>query len=176
MEVSTVLHRGGMPNRLQYYIGGGSLGTPKSDYVICARPHMGKSGKNLSSKVDVKFFNIQNIGKLIIFAPNFATWLWILAYFHKLLVSEGFWKLQTLTKIDCLKKRLQIFSSDVTRFTLGHLQFSSVRARFRSRSLVSILLLMHGWGYKVQSRSRIWNKTTHNSMDSDKKKTNIVIE
>ena len=26
----TILHRGG----------GGSLGTPKSDYVICARPHM----------------------------------------------------------------------------------------------------------------------------------------
>ena len=34
----TVLHRGGMPKWLQYYIGGGSLGTPKSDYVICARP------------------------------------------------------------------------------------------------------------------------------------------
>ena len=30
---------GGMPKWLQYYIGGeGSLGTPKSDYVICARP------------------------------------------------------------------------------------------------------------------------------------------
>ena len=28
-----------MPKWLQYYIGGGSLGTPKSDYVICARPH-----------------------------------------------------------------------------------------------------------------------------------------
>ena len=28
---------GGMPKWLQYYIGGG-LGTPKSDYVICARP------------------------------------------------------------------------------------------------------------------------------------------
>ena len=27
-----------MPKWLQYYIGGGSLGTPKSDYVICARP------------------------------------------------------------------------------------------------------------------------------------------
>ena len=32
---------GGMPKWLQYYIGGGgSLGTPKSDYVICARPHI----------------------------------------------------------------------------------------------------------------------------------------
>ena len=30
---------GGMPKWLQYYIGGeGSLPTPKSDYVICARP------------------------------------------------------------------------------------------------------------------------------------------
>ena len=27
-----------MPKWLQYYIGGGSLGTPKSDYVICAWP------------------------------------------------------------------------------------------------------------------------------------------
>ena len=34
-----VLHGGGMPKWLQYYIGGeGSLETPKSDYVICARP------------------------------------------------------------------------------------------------------------------------------------------
>ena len=46
----TTLHRGGTAKRLQYYIGGGmpkclqyykggegSLGTPKSDYVICAR-------------------------------------------------------------------------------------------------------------------------------------------
>ena len=37
-KMITVLHRGGMPKWLQYYIGGGSLGTPKSDYVICARP------------------------------------------------------------------------------------------------------------------------------------------
>ena len=30
-----------MSKWLQYYIGGeGSLGTPKSDYVICARPHV----------------------------------------------------------------------------------------------------------------------------------------
>ena len=31
-----------MPKWLQYYIGGGggSLQTPKSDYVICARPHI----------------------------------------------------------------------------------------------------------------------------------------
>ena len=41
----TILHRGGLPNLLQYYIGGeGSLGTPKIDYVICARPlaHMSR--------------------------------------------------------------------------------------------------------------------------------------
>ena len=38
-QVITVLHSGGMPKWLQYYIGGqGSLGTPKSDYLICARP------------------------------------------------------------------------------------------------------------------------------------------
>ena len=40
----TILRRGGMPKWLQYYIGGeGSLGTPKSDYVICARPLMGNT-------------------------------------------------------------------------------------------------------------------------------------
>ena len=35
----TTLYREGRAKWLQYYIGGeGSLGTPKSDYVICARP------------------------------------------------------------------------------------------------------------------------------------------
>ena len=42
-EMITVLHRGDrdMPKWLQYYMGGGSLRTPKSDYVICARPLIG---------------------------------------------------------------------------------------------------------------------------------------
>ena len=34
------LHRGDTAKLLQYYMGGGSLGTPKNDYVICARPLM----------------------------------------------------------------------------------------------------------------------------------------
>ena len=39
--------RGGTAKWLQYYIGGeGSLATPKSDYVICARPLMANAIKN----------------------------------------------------------------------------------------------------------------------------------
>ena len=34
----TVLHRGGYAQMITILHGGGSLGTPKSDYVICARP------------------------------------------------------------------------------------------------------------------------------------------
>ena len=35
----TVLHRGGYAQMITIlHRGGGSLGTPKSDYVICARP------------------------------------------------------------------------------------------------------------------------------------------
>ena len=34
----TVLHRGGYAQMITILQGGGSLGTPKSDYVICARP------------------------------------------------------------------------------------------------------------------------------------------
>ena len=40
---------GGMPKWLHYYIGGGSLGTPKSDYVICAWPLLELSS-SLSSR------------------------------------------------------------------------------------------------------------------------------
>ena len=37
----TVLHRGGYGQMITIlHRGGGSLGTPKSDYVICARPLM----------------------------------------------------------------------------------------------------------------------------------------
>ena len=37
----TVLHRGGYAQMITIlHGGGGSLGTPKSDYVICARPHI----------------------------------------------------------------------------------------------------------------------------------------
>ena len=43
----TILHRGGYAQMITtLHGGGGSLGTPKSDYVICARPHIG----NLSCK------------------------------------------------------------------------------------------------------------------------------
>ena len=34
----TVLHRGGYAQMITILHGGGSLRTPKSDYVICARP------------------------------------------------------------------------------------------------------------------------------------------
>ena len=34
----TVLHRGGYAQMITILHGGGALGTPKSDYVICARP------------------------------------------------------------------------------------------------------------------------------------------
>ena len=34
----TVLHRGGYAQMITILHGGESLGTPKSDYVICARP------------------------------------------------------------------------------------------------------------------------------------------
>ena len=37
-EMITVLHRGGYAQMITILHGGGSLGTPKSDYVICARP------------------------------------------------------------------------------------------------------------------------------------------
>ena len=36
----TVLHRGGYAQMITILHGGGSLGTPKSDYVICAQPLM----------------------------------------------------------------------------------------------------------------------------------------
>ena len=36
----TVLHRGGYAQMIAILHGGGSLWTPKSDYVICARPLM----------------------------------------------------------------------------------------------------------------------------------------
>ena len=49
-EMITVLHRGGMPKWLQYYIGGErSLRTPKSDYVICAQPLRVKLLENKTS-------------------------------------------------------------------------------------------------------------------------------
>ena len=54
-EMITVLHRGGMPKWLQYYIGGEvSLRTPKSDYIICARPLTGKTRRDLN-KMHSKF-------------------------------------------------------------------------------------------------------------------------
>ena len=37
-QMITVLHRGGYAQMITILHGGGSLGTPKSDYVICARP------------------------------------------------------------------------------------------------------------------------------------------
>ena len=43
-EMITVLHRGGYAQMITIlHRGGGSLGTPKSDYVICARPLTGKT-------------------------------------------------------------------------------------------------------------------------------------
>ena len=47
-EMITVLHRGGYAQMITIlHRGGGSLGTPKSDYVICAQPLNGKCPKNL---------------------------------------------------------------------------------------------------------------------------------
>ena len=40
-QMITVLHRGGYAQMITILHGGGSLGTPKSDYVICARPLIG---------------------------------------------------------------------------------------------------------------------------------------
>ena len=39
-EMITVLHRGGYAQMITILHRGGSLGTPESDYVICARPLM----------------------------------------------------------------------------------------------------------------------------------------
>ena len=40
-QMITVLHRGGDAQMITIlHRGGVSLGTPKSDYVICARPHI----------------------------------------------------------------------------------------------------------------------------------------
>ena len=53
----TVLHRGGYAQMITIlHRGGGSLGTPKSDYVICARPLIELSwtankGKSLHNKI-----------------------------------------------------------------------------------------------------------------------------
>ena len=40
----TILHRGGYAQMITILHGGGSLGTPKSDYVICAGPLILKKG------------------------------------------------------------------------------------------------------------------------------------
>ena len=37
-QMITILHRGGYAQMITILHGGGALGTPKSDYVICARP------------------------------------------------------------------------------------------------------------------------------------------
>ena len=43
-QIITILHRGGYRNLLQYYNGGGSLGTPNLYYVIYGRPLTGILG------------------------------------------------------------------------------------------------------------------------------------
>ena len=43
----TILHRGGYAQMITILHGGGSLGTPKSDYVICARPLIKKQKKSI---------------------------------------------------------------------------------------------------------------------------------
>ena len=39
-QIITILHTGVFRNLLQYYMGGGSLGTPNLHYVIYGRPPM----------------------------------------------------------------------------------------------------------------------------------------
>ena len=50
-EMITVLHRGVRPNDYNITYGGGSLGTPKSDYVICARPPTESRKRRVSALV-----------------------------------------------------------------------------------------------------------------------------
>ena len=59
---------GGMPKWLQYYIGGGGpLGTPKSDYVICARSHI--AGKR-EGGIEANFAKIYRIIELYILGAS----------------------------------------------------------------------------------------------------------
>ena len=65
-EMITVLHRGGYAQILQYYIGGeGSRGTPKNDYVICARP----------PKIDWVLVDWIELGSLTRLTKNWEVWL-----------------------------------------------------------------------------------------------------
>ena len=59
----TVLHRGGYAQMITILHGGGSLGTPKSDYVICARPLK----KMMMEKMMIKKMLIIIIVQVVVF-------------------------------------------------------------------------------------------------------------
>ena len=75
----TVLHRGGYAQMITIlHGGGGSLGTPKSDYVICARPlschelsKVVKSWQKLLSKVGK---SCQKLAKTVPFLGYIVLW------------------------------------------------------------------------------------------------------
>ena len=74
----TVLHRGGYAQMITILHGGGSLGTPKSDYVICARPlschelsKVVKSWQKLLSKVGK---SCQKLAKTVPFLGYIVLW------------------------------------------------------------------------------------------------------
>ena len=53
-QIITILHRGGLPDLLQYYIGrGGSTETPKMYYVIYERPLMRNC--NFRNREDLRY-------------------------------------------------------------------------------------------------------------------------
>ena len=80
----TVLHRGGVcPNDYNITQGGGSLGTPKSDYVICARPLI--EGSPLSRSI----FVFQNGGRVDVGGPKPFVWLIKKLTFSVLNVTRG---------------------------------------------------------------------------------------
>ena len=91
----TVLHRGGMPKWLQYYIGGGSLGSPKSDFVICARPLGGQGETDLGpgrSKAGALLHQVvDHLGKEVVTSASKLFSIWVL------LTSQPFMDCTTLT-------------------------------------------------------------------------------
>ena len=64
----TVLHRGGMPIAQMITIlhrGGGALGTPKRDYVICARPLRSDTTSYVDVVVVVVVVVVDDVGRRI---------------------------------------------------------------------------------------------------------------
>ena len=68
-----VLHRGGVcPNDYNITWGGGSFGTPKSDYVICARPHTSNKANSKNASKTSKSVNQLSSYSLCVFYVHFS--------------------------------------------------------------------------------------------------------